>query len=371
MYLKCIARLITDNEEIRIVETNIESSIESRTTTAKVTIPRFKRVQEETNYGVMKNYQIPIELSRGQKVRIVMYYTDEFDREYYRYERFFYITRTEIDRNKLNLYLEDEMFQLKGAETIITEHYLAPSAGGGSHGQSDLVQFLKDKVEELGYNVVVLPKNLKYETDEYEFVDMTLAQVLTYMNDNYLLRSFFIDDKTLIIGRIYEGQINLPNLETHTLSFLANTDNEQVIIDHDLTYYDDKNVNIEIEAKNYLRSNEVVTVKKFTGVGETQRKVDVVFYNLSSKAFNDNIEELIRQNRGQGFIGTFNTFGGIYTPYLKIGDIVKFSNILYSNRIDEIIEGDIAPDEYLIEGVTFKYTSSGIRQDVTIGKKIT
>jgi len=378
MYLKCNARIFKEDKKFEVIDFTISSSFETRTLTAVVNLPRFQFVTETDKDNTLVAKKIPIDFLRGDVIRLETFYTDEFGEDKIPYTNNLYVVRTEIDRDRIILYLEDEMFQLKNAKTLTTVHYLEGSNKGG---EPDVIQFVKGLIEKQGLTVEVYPKDLEYKTKEYKFVEMSISAILQYLYENYLLVSFW-DGTALVLCRPYEAQPKYIRSEPHKYSFLF-TEEDQAILEHNLEYFDERNSTIQIQGKNYLKTGKTTTDNVFTnkGQGDIVRKIDAVFYNLDEATFKANLNELISQYDINGFQGDFTTFGNYFTireanekrynrDYANILDTVQFQNAFYSNRVSRLVEPDLENDIYLITAVEISYSTSGIRQVISIGNQV-
>jgi hypothetical protein len=422
MYLKQTGLIITydNNQEnqplgfIDIISFNVSVSLDEMGKKAEVVIGRFRKVDKYiTEYielpgsepepfiarisGYFENKFI-----RGQKIGILISYEQLKSNENRKsYLDKFWITRISVRENEIVLSLEDNMFKLKSADKLVNIQYLTPQKGGKG-GEKDLIKFVADGIKrDWGYDVKILPENIKREVDEYIFDNMTWAEVLVKLRDENIIRSFFVGD-TLIIGlpyiqsglelsegkRIIYGEYKPQTLE---VSFIYNKDESPVklpIIENNLEYFSQKDMTIKVNGKNITKNEKGRTKTENYEVirprdgGEIDREIDQVFYNLSSDDFKKSVEEVADSLNLSGFNGDFTLFGalpeGFYeSRYVELTDWVKIYNVEYGEVglsgfkggpiYEDYNEGE---DIYMVVGYNISYSSGGIRQNIIIDGRI-
>lgn len=300
-----------------VAEITVKSSFENLTDTAELTIPRkleFAGKAITSDNGIFK---------RGDRIKISAGY--DFDNK----EIFSGYLVDIKPGTPISFRCEDEMFSLK-----------TKGVKRSYKSEVRLEKLLADILP--GVTVKAADVSLgKFRTEG----SPTPAQILEGLRKEYLIKSFFRG------GTLYAGLAFWPELQqTPAPVFTFQKD----IIDHDLTYQDERDVKLKVEAISINPDNSKTTVEVGDSDGE---KRTLHYYNKTTTELKKIAEADLKRFKYTGFRGKFTTFG---EPLVNHGDQV------------ELVDPNI-PDrngKYIVKEVERTFGLSGYRQIIHLEVKV-
>jgi len=308
-----------------VTEVEIDSSWETFTDTAKMTIPRKLRFTKDGE--VVENIisgDNPL-FKRGDAVSMVMGYSGQTA------SRFTGYISNISPQNPLVFDFQDEMYTLK-QKTI-----KAYSKSGLT-----LTQLITDIVGDVPFEITQ-----EFTIGKYTIKKANVAQVLEHLKSNYGVTSFF-KNGTLFCGVAY------PIKDIDTIK-ITDVDMEQFVIDDsNLIYQRNDDQKIKITAISIYPDNtrKEVEVGDEDGGDRTQ-----YFYDVSEEDLKNYAEERLEKFKYTGYTGSFITF---LNPIIRQGEAVRLTS---SKRPD-------ANGVYLVKRVITRSGVDGGRQEVELDIKI-
>lgn len=297
----------------KVTEVEITLDTDHLTDTCKITLP--KRIKWDGTA------EIPVR--RGDRVKVWLGYDGELQPAFVGYVRDVGL------KTPIVLLCEDEMFRLKQLPTTKKAY---KSVG--------LETLLKDQCP--GYRLNVMGEQ---SLGQYRVTADTVASLLGHLHDQGV-RSFFRNEggePVLYSGVLFERS------ESATQVFSTGVN---IISDQNLEEQHAENIRLRIKAISLLPNNK----KEKYELGDADGELRVLHtYNktdLELKAWAG--QELMRLKRS-GLVGSFTTFGA------KLVDKLTAIGIK--------IDGD-KKGVYQVKKNVIKYGSSGFRQEITLGARI-
>lgn len=197
------------------------------------------------------------------------------------------------------------------------------------------------KTEVKGLTCKVSGDNLKLGPLTIE--GLSPARILQKLKDDYSVYSFFRDGE-LIVGVPY-AQTPQPGIVFEY--------GKNVISWKGLSYKDEADVKAKVKIINAKPDGTKEESLKGDSGGEERT---LHYYNLSKADLDKHAETILKQMKYSGYRGKFTVFG---EPQVNHGDVANIKDKRVDGR-----EGD-----YYIDGVDTSFSSSGMRQAITLGPK--
>jgi len=326
----------------------IDTSFETLTDKARITIPRNltfngKAIATETDSV----------FNRGDSVKIEAGYFPNIRRVFTGY-----ITKPH-SQTPIVLDCEDEMFQLKQKTFTFPLEYttITKDKNGGllktpkkSYREIDLDELI-DAIK-TAVDVDLTVKNIaKVESlGHIRFSDVTPAQALEYLQDNYGIYSYFVydednDEQILNIGLASDAS------DTNNVPFVF----EERIIKENMEYVKSEEMNLKIVCISFnSQTNEKSRKQAGASDGETRT---FHYLNLTADECQAHADNMLTEWRYDGYRGDFETFG---EPYIRHGDVAELTSLQYPEK-----DGN-----YQVVSVERKFGMGGYRQIIELGRKI-
>ncbi len=299
-----------------VAEVKINSSYETLTDTATLTIPRKLQFEGKAitgDNGIFKP---------GDPVKIYLGY--DFNNEL-----LFSGYLTDIKPGTpLEFRCEDEMYQLKKGS-------LRKSFMPGTK--------LRDALEyALPGHKIQCPDIV---VGQVRLNNVTPAQMLNELNKTYGFKSW-IRNGMLYVGLAYWLELQ----QSPAPKFTFNHD----IIEHDLTYRDAESVRLRVTATSINKDNTKMEVQVGDPEGEQRT---LTYYNVSNKELAEFATRELEKFRYTGYRGTFKSFG---TPVVRHGDRVEVVDRTIKDR----------NGLYIAQSVETIFGQQGYKQVIGLGPKI-
>lgn len=178
---------------------------------------------------------------------------------------------------------------------------------------------------------------------QFRITKATVAEVLEELRKTYGLYSWVRD------GHLYAGLAY--RAEDRAAKVFRFTHN---IIDSDLEYERGDDVGIRVQAISMLPNNTKIEIEVGDPDGE-QRTLH--YYNLDEATLRETATREITRLKYEGYRGSFEAFG---EPHVRHGDLAVIQDPTYPDR-----EGT-----YLIRKVVYSTGTGGIRQSITLDRKV-
>lgn len=299
----------------RISACEIVRDSDALTTTCKLSLPRKIR---------WKGYQ-SIPVKRGDKINVWLGYDDNLQLAFSGY-----VLRKGF-KAPIEIFCEDEMYMLK-QQPCIKKTYKSV----------DIQTLLKDQC--LPYEVKVLGEQ---NIGQYRANFETVAELLAHLKENSI-RTFFRTENgrpVLYCGVLFDHG-------NDTKQVFATGVN--IISDSSLEEQNAEDVKIKLKVVS-LQSDNKKKVKVEVGDADGDKRTLHCYGKTEAEAKAWGEQELERLKR-DGLTGSFQTFGHLLLDPLDIIGI----------KIDGMRKG-----KYQIQKNTITFGSSGFRQDITLGPRVT
>lgn len=227
------------------------------------------------------------------------------------------------------------------------------------------------KFEDEMYNVRKLPVNLvsknislkelfekivpDYELDILEHVQLgavklaktKVGPVLEKLQSDWGLYTY-MRGKTVVCGKYYADESSYDPFKFHL---------ERNCVSTSLNYQKKEDISLKIKVVSTLRNGTKITVDNVGDADGNERQL--TFYNITVKAELERLGKLEYEKYKQDrFEGSFTAFG---IPSVRHGLKAGIKSTLYEDR----------SGSYYIEKVAKKFSPDGIRQDITLGDRVT
>lgn len=303
-------------------QVNIESSWQTLTNTAKITLPRSVRILNGNINNIVK---------RGSFVTIDIAYNGNFNLEFTGY-----VARLDA-KIPFVIYCEDEMWQLK--QTKFTGSF-------SNIKLKDLIKYIYPGQA----NVV------DFTLPNYRISQWTGAKVLANLKDTYGFYSYF-ENGILNVGFAYDLA-----LKKQVIFHLQRNIPENGI---KLEYRLKEDYKVRVKGTSKLPGGNVIT---YTASNTQDGKFGVPGADFDGDTKNMNFVDMpgdqlklivdneIKQYKISGYQGYFSAFG---VPYCQHGDIAHLIDRLYPER-----EGI-----YYIDKTEVNYSMEGFRREIYLGRR--
>ena len=305
-----------------VAEVDIETKIETLTDTATVKFPKKL---------AWKGIQIGEYIQRGDEISIDLGYNDQTETVF---TGFVAKVKSGIP---LELQCEDQMWQLKQIK-LPTKHYPTLT--------------LKKLLD------TYLPSSIKYKAADVNLGEFrisnepSLAKVLDYIKDNYVLNFFFRDGIFYgVLPTTLEGSDN--GFKTYTFKIQQN-----VIPGDSLEYTLADDIKIMIKAKTVLKDNTKIEVQEPSGDADGEIRTfycDTATTEADLKKF---AQEKLRSFKVNQMSGSFTAFG---LPFIKKGDFAKLLDDKNPERNKKT---------FMAKSVHYTFGHGGFRQQIELGAQI-
>lgn len=319
MECKILFRANERRQEIKILkvsEIEYESAFKEMTSRGSITLPR--------NVRSFDKQKVKDVFRRGDQVTVFFGYNGVLVKEFEGY-----ISEVSADI-PIVIKLEDEMFKVKK----IPVNY--------SSANCSLQELLK----------TIIPG---YEIDALEGVQLgavklsktQVGPVLEKLQSDWGLYTY-MREKTVVCGKYYADDSDINTANFHL---------ERNCVSTALNYQKKEDISLKIKVVSTLRNGTKIEVDNIGDVDGNERQL--TFYNIEVEAELKRLGlleyEKYKQDR---FDGSFEAFG---IPSVRHGMKCSLKSTLYDERTGL----------YYIEKVSKKFNKNGIRQDITLGDKVT
>ncbi|MEJ1242110.1 hypothetical protein WBG78_28440 [Chryseolinea sp. T2] len=302
----------------QIGEVEINSSYETLTDTAVITIPRRLQFHGKTIF-----VDDPAIFKKGDKVRILLGYGYDNKTEVYTG----YLVRMESGI-PTRIFFEDAAYLLKQTQAFNL-----------SYPKLSISQLLKD----------ILPAGMKYYVEgdiqlgKASFKKATAAQILKYLSEKFSINGWIRNDV------LYVGLNYYPSLQTeHKFHFQRN------VISNNLAFVKAEDIKYSVKATSYMPDNTKIEVE----VGDKEGAERTIhFYNVDEATLTARATKALTEFKFDGYEGTLVTFG---IPAVKHGDIVNLTDSYFKER----------SGRYIVRAVRTTFGQSGYRQELSLGEKV-
>ncbi len=293
----------------------IESSWKMLTDKASIVLPR--------NVKFFDKHKVKEVFKKGDAVKIELGYNGNLVTEFEGYI-------TKVSANiPIVIECEDEMYQLKKIPVNISL-------------KSTSLKSLFNKILP-GYTVDAL----EVEIGSQRFVKSTVAKVLKKLQEKENLYSYFKENKTLVVGKVYADDSDVKPIKIHL---------EKNVVNNDLNYKSKEDVLIKIKAISTLKNGNKIEVEVGDQEGESRQ---LTYYNIKLKADLIKLAEAdYKKYKVDGFDGTIKLFG---IPIIRHGYKVELKSDLYKDR----------NGTYYVERTTVVFDETpAFRRTIELGDKV-
>lgn len=303
----------------QIGNVEINSSYETLTDTASITIPR--RLQFQGKQLFVDKDAI---FRKGDVVRILLGYGYNNKKEIYKGN----ITRIESGIPTV-IHCEDSAYLLKQTQTFNL-----------SYSKLSVSQLLKD----------ILPPSIQFHMDgdielgKASFKKVTAAQILRHLSEKFSINGWFRNN-TLYVGLNYFQSLQ----NEHEFGF------QQNIISNNLEFVKGEDIKYSIKATSFLPDNSKIEVE--VGDKEQGSQRTLHFYNVDQATLTERATKALTDFKFDGYQGTFTTFG---TPVVQHGDIINLTDNYFKER----------SGKYIVKAVRTSFGTAGYRQEITLSEMI-
>lgn len=299
----------------KITSCEIERDADALTATCKLTLPR----------KVMWEGQTSNPIRRGDKIKVWLGYDDDLELAFVGY-----VLRKGF-KTPIEIFCEDEMFMLKQKPCVKK-----------AYKSVDIQTLLSD--QNLGYDIKVLGEQ---SIGQYRTNFETVAELLAHLKENSIRTFFRFEDgkPVLYCGVLFDHGTKLRQVfETGV----------NIISDSSLDEQKAEDVKIKLKVVS-LQPDNKKKIKVEVGDADGERRTLHCYGKTEAETKAWGEQELERLKR-DGLTGSFQTFGHMLLDRLDIIGI----------KIDGERKG-----KYQIQKNTITYGSSGFRQDITLGSRVT
>lgn len=297
----------------KVTEVEITLDTEQLTDTCKITLP--KRVKWD---GIA---EIPVR--RGDAVKVWLGYDDDLQLAFSGY------VRDVGFKTPVVLMCEDEMFKLKQMPAVKK-----------AYKSVTIETLLKD--QGISYQLNVMGEQ---SLGQYRVTADTVASLLGHLRENGI-RSFFRyenEQPVLYCGVLFEKE------DSPTQVFATGVN---IISDQSLEQQQAENIRLRVKAISLMPNNKKIKVEVGDADGEHRT---LHTYNKTESELKAWAEQEIKRLKRDGLKGSFTTFGA------KLVDKLTAIGI----KIDGEKKG-----VYQVKKNIIKYSTSGFRQEITLGTRI-
>lgn len=299
----------------KITSCEIERDADALTATCKLTLPRKVKWEGQTSNPIR----------RGDKIKVWLGYDDDLELAFVGY-----VLRKGF-KTPIEIFCEDEMFMLKQKPCVKK-----------AYKSVDIQTLLSD--QNLCYDIKVLGEQ---SIGQYRTNFETVAELLAHLKENSIRTFFRFEDgkPVLYCGVLFDHGTELRQVfETGV----------NIISDSSLDEQKAEDVKIKLKVVS-LQPDNKKKIKVEVGDAEGERRTLHCYGKTEAEAKAWGEQELERLKR-DGLTGSFQTFGHMLLDRLDIIGI----------KIDGERKG-----KYQIQKNTITYGSSGFRQDITLGPRVT
>ena len=299
----------------KITSCEIERDADALTATCKLTLPRKVKWEGQTSNPIR----------RGDKIKVWLGYDDDLELAFVGY-----VLRKGF-KTPIEIFCEDEMFMLKQKPCVKK-----------AYKSVDIQTLLSD--QNLGYDIKVLGEQ---SIGQYRTNFETVAELLAHLKENSIRTFFRFEDgkPVLYCGVLFDHGTELRQVfETGV----------NIISDSSLDEQKAEDVKIKLKVVS-LQPDNKKKIKVEIGDADGERRTLHCYGKTEAEAKAWGEQELERLKR-DGLTGSFQTFGHMLLDRLDIIGI----------KIDGERKG-----KYQIQKNTITYGSSGFRQDITLGPRVT
>lgn len=299
----------------KITSCEIERDADALTATCKLTLPRKVKWEGQTSNPIR----------RGDKIKVWLGYDDDLELAFVGY-----VLRKGF-KTPIEIFCEDEMFMLKQKPCVKK-----------AYKSVDIQTLLSD--QNLGYDIKVLGEQ---SMGQYRTNFETVAELLAHLKENSIRTFFRFEDgkPVLYCGVLFDHGTELRQVfETGV----------NIISDSSLDEQKAEDVKIKLKVVS-LQPDNKKKIKVEVGDADGERRTLHCYGKTEAEAKAWGEQELERLKR-DGLTGSFQTFGHMLLDRLDIIGI----------KIDGERKG-----KYQIQKNTITYGSSGFRQDITLGSRVT
>jgi hypothetical protein len=270
-------------------------------------------------------------IKRGDKIKIELGYeptlTTYFDG---------YITKVGIG-TPLEIEFEDSMWKLK--QQMITKY---------SVKKTTIKALLNDLIKD--FEIVAVDS----EIGKFSASNASVSQVLEYIEKNYGLISYFVNDVLYCGMAYYTGDTAYTSGDK--IKFVSKSVYREVgnsIIENNLEYSYPSDEPISVKCIS-MNSDNTKTETTYGISGGATRTLH--FFNKSASEMQKIAKNEVQRLQSDGITGTFTTFGDVQ---INFGDSVD----IYDPQ-NENIKGS-----YFVEAVEYSFGVDGFRQNITLDSK--
>ena len=307
-------------------ECNIQKSWKSLTQKGSIKIAR--KITWIGSNGLVSDKPL---IKRGDKIKVEFGYepnlTTYFDG---------YITKVGIN-NPLEIEFEDSMWKLK--QQMIEKY---------SVKKTTIKSLLNDLITD--YEIVAVDADI----GKFSVSNSSVSQVLEYIEKNYGLISYFVDNILYCGMAYYTGDTAYTGGDS--VKFKSKTVYREVgnsIIENELEYNYPSDEPISVKCIS-MNSDNTKTETSFGISGGTVRTLH--FFNKSETEMKKLAKNEVARLQADGISGSFKTFGDIQ---INFGDSID----IYDPQ-NENIKGS-----YFVDEVEYYFGVDGFRQDVSLDRK--
>jgi hypothetical protein len=299
----------------RATEIEIESTWKEMTDRGSLTLPR--------NVRYFDKYNVREVFRKGDAVTIYFGYDGNNEKEFEGY-----IAEVSADI-PIVIKFEDEMFNVRK----IPVNFSSANIGLKELLQKIIPGYEIDALEGVQLGAVRLSKT-------------GIGAVLEKLQSDWGLYTY-MRGKTVVCGKYYVDES-----EYDAISFNL----ERNCVSTALNYKKKEDVSLKIRVVSTLSNGQKIEVDNIGDKDGNERQL--TFYNIEIRAELERLGKLeYEKYKVDKFEGSFAAFG---IPTLRHGLKVSIKSNLYNDR----------NGNYYIEKVVKKFSSSGIRQDITLGDKV-
>jgi len=296
----------------KVNQVEIESSWQSLTDTATVSIPsRYTFQEEEINIKDYLKVGDPIQIDLGYGAENTTRFTG-------------YITRIKPGP-LVTLECQDEMYSLKKKRVNV------------SYQSTTLPQLLQELAS--GYNIDAANVDL----GAFRASNATVAQVLKKIREKWGQVAYY-QNSTLYVGKVYSRGINQ--------AVIPRFDLDQNVIKHRLEYLTEADRPIKVKAISNLSTGKKLTVELGDPDGDLRT---LNFFNIKSQTDLQALAEAeFSKLQRPGFQGSMTVYG---VPLIEHSHVVDITSSTYPER----------SGRYYIDTVNTSFSKSGFRQRLQVG----
>ena len=299
----------------RVNEVQFSSTWKELTSRGSVTLPRNVKFFEKNNVKTV--FQV------GDEIKIYLGYNEDLKLEFSGY-----VSKVSADI-PIVIEFEDEMYKVRK----LPVNFSSPDITLDKLIRKIVPGYELDVLDQVAMGSVRLAKT-------------QVGAVLDKIQKDWGLYSY-MRDKTLVVGKYYERASEMDVIKLNL---------ERECVSTALNYQRKEDVKINIKAVSTLKNGEKISIE---GIGDPDgNERQLTFFNIMEVAELERIARLeYEKYKVDKFEGSFTTFG---IPLIKHGMKCELSSNLYPDRTGV----------YYVEGVTKSFNSSGFRQDVQLGEKV-